>query len=846
MLTLSHNGEQYPIQNTEYYVRELASGLDEIIFDISIYDPIYAILSEEEQIVDRAGQAYLVKQIDAGADMAKVVCQIDIDAWKSTMYVDYNSGSKTCVQQIEAVKPTGWTVQDHATIGISRTIKGSYTAYEICTECTGIYGVYIRWDNVSKICHIYSKAMGSPVGAFATRELNLKEINYKGKSNNLATRLYAYGKDGLSFADINSGKPYVDNNVYDTRVICAYWQDDRYTDAASLLADAQTKLTTLAVPERSYECSIVDLQATNPTLYNNLDFSLFKVATLIDDIKNTAVNYQVVERHIWPYHPEDNEVIFDNSPQKITAAVVSVQDSIENPNSTFQQIQEQRIAEATNWLLSGDGYVVAVQDSDGTWKELLFMDTNDISTAQDVLRINKNGIGFSTNGANGPYTNAWTIDGNLVADFITTGTMLADRIKGGTLEVGGYSNEDGVIKVYGSSSRNSGTFTGSTVWTAIGYNALWGETQCYVDIEISSISDPSLFNHKYNLFKTTDGSNFTQIDTGQLHAGINRVSVPLDIVNDGNVYYQVSIQRYNSEYTATFNYNVLLNYPHTTINKDGVTTTNIKINGGTLNINNVFTVDAAGNMVANSANISGVINASSGTISGNLTLGSSGSIGSMGNVNDAFLMYNGSLGVAVGINSSQWGGLAYGKEARSRIPGWTTNALASMILWNGGQSGAGFHVISGSPNGGDTGNFSALKQSSLQLWANYNLVGEYAQGGFYPSSDRRLKKKIKIIGRRFVKQFFKLLNPVSFVFKHDDKYTRYGVIAQEIEDVLNILGVTDSQFVKENETGYKSVNYTEFIGLELAGVKHLYEIVEKQGQQIEALKAEVKALKSKL
>ena len=603
MLTLSHNGEQYPIQNTEYYVRELASGLDEIIFDISIYDPIYAILSEEEQIVDRAGQAYLVKQIDAGADMAKVVCQIDIDAWKSTMYVDYNSGSKTCVQQIEAVKPTGWTVQDHATIGISRTIKGSYTAYEICAECTGIYGVYIRWDNVSKICHIYSKAMGSPVGAFATRELNLKEINYKGKSNNLATRLYAYGKDGLSFADINSGKPYVDNNVYDTRVICAYWQDDRYTDAASLLTDAQTKLTTLAVPERSYECSIVDLQATNPTLYNNLDFSLFKVATLIDDIKNTAVNYQVVERHIWPYHPEDNEVIFDNSPQKITAAVVSVQDSIENPNSTFQQIQEQRIAEATNWLLSGDGYVVAVQDSDGTWKELLFMDTNDISTAQDVLRINKNGIGFSTNGANGPYTNAWTIDGNLVADFITTGTMLADRIKGGTLEVGGYSNEDGVIKVYGSSSRNSGTFTGSTVWTAIGYNALWGETQCYVDIEISSISDPSLFNHKYNLFKTTDGSNFTQIDTGQLHAGINRVSVPLDIVNDGNVYYQVSIQRYSSDYTATFNYNVLLNYPYTTINKDGITTNNIIINGGSFNINNVFTVDAAGNMTAKSGYI---------------------------------------------------------------------------------------------------------------------------------------------------------------------------------------------------------------------------------------------------
>ena len=50
-----------------------------------------------------------------------------------------------------------------------------------------------------------------------------------------------------------------------------------------------------------------------------------------------------------------------------------------------------------------------------------------------MIRLNKNGIGFSTSGYNGVYRNAWTIDGNLIADFITSGTMYADRIKGGTL-----------------------------------------------------------------------------------------------------------------------------------------------------------------------------------------------------------------------------------------------------------------------------------------------------------------------------------------------------------------------------------------------------------------------------
>ena len=69
---------------------------------------------------------------------------------------------------------------------------------------------------------------------------------------------------------------------------------------------------------------------------------------------------------------------------------------------------------ATAWLTSSGGYVIAVKNNDGSWKELLFMDTNDTATARNVLRINENGIGFSSTGVGGPYTQAWTLDGKLV------------------------------------------------------------------------------------------------------------------------------------------------------------------------------------------------------------------------------------------------------------------------------------------------------------------------------------------------------------------------------------------------------------------------------------------------
>lgn len=68
---------------------------------------------------------------------------------------------------------------------------------------------------------------------------------------------------------------------------------------------------------------------------------------------------------------------------------------------------------ATAWLTGADGYVVAVKDSNGTWKELLFADHQDPAQWVNVLRLNENGIGFSSDGGQ-TYTQAWTLDGRLV------------------------------------------------------------------------------------------------------------------------------------------------------------------------------------------------------------------------------------------------------------------------------------------------------------------------------------------------------------------------------------------------------------------------------------------------
>lgn len=430
MLTLYANNTAYPLKNDDYYIRQVDTGRDELIFNISIWDELYPLIVEEASIQDRDQMHYLVKAIDAGTDEAKVRCEIDLDEWRSTLNPQYTNNSATCYATVQSVCPGNWTVRDQSGVTISRTIEGAYTPLDVAEACKDTYGVTLRWDNRNRIVTIVNPANYQPMGAFATRDLNLKEINYKGQSKDFVTRLYAYGKDGLSFADINDGKPYVDDNTYSARIICGYWTDNRYEIAENLLADAKAKLAALAVPSRSYTCSVYDLAKTNPEMYGFEDFSLFSIVKLIDDSRGTAINHQVVEYWDYPHYPERNDVVLSTSPARIQSQITQIGQQIENPNSSYNQQQANAVANATNWITgTKGGYVAFRRNAEGQPYEILIMDTPDIATATKVWRWNNGGLGYSSTGYNGPYRTAITQDGAIVADFINTGTLNAALVK---------------------------------------------------------------------------------------------------------------------------------------------------------------------------------------------------------------------------------------------------------------------------------------------------------------------------------------------------------------------------------------------------------------------------------
>lgn len=433
MITLYNTGAVIPCDT--YYIRHTFDGLDELDFTVSIYDPIYKDIAEESILIEQ-GEQYIVKAIDGGTATANIKAQKDVTALKGRMWLNYTNGSATPFNTVGGVLPTGWACIDNTTISTKRTITfdEGVTSLDVITAVCNTWDITVAYSITNKTVTLINPANIQPMGAFASRDLNLKSVQYKGKSTELITRLYAYGKDGLSFASINGGKAYVDNFQYTDRIIVGYWADDRYTVASNLLTDAQTKLDELSKPDSSYECAIVDLAAANPEIYGFEDFSMHKKVNLIDDTRGTSVVHQVVEHIEYPYYPEKNTVTLSKAAQRISSTVKQLTASFTDPVADFYDAMQVAISKGTNLILNGTGgNVVFNTNADGRVYEILIMDTADISTAQDVWRWNSGGLAHSSTGYNGAYTTGIFQNGDINASMITTGTLIASLIKAGVL-----------------------------------------------------------------------------------------------------------------------------------------------------------------------------------------------------------------------------------------------------------------------------------------------------------------------------------------------------------------------------------------------------------------------------
>ena len=468
---LQADGGQLPLDFDKYFIQEETNGEGQIGFTLPLDHADYKLLAEEVQLLDAEdGQVYRITAIDEGAATANIKGKLELSPLRADMRIPYTNGSDTLAGTVEGVLPAGWTVVDHSLSTIRRTIDlDSATPEDVILGAASAFGgLAIRYKIADKAVHFYAPGDFKAGGVYLTEELNLTSTNFKGSSSGLCTRLYARGKDGLTFAGINGGKDYVENFSYTDKIICAYWEDERYTVAENLLEAAQKKVDASAVPVRSYSCGVVDLakawryeEGAGSNIYAHLNIQLLTVATLLDTRRGTRIDHQVVQYKRYPHYPDLNVVTLSTKAPTITTTVKQLQDAIENPSSSFRKQMQSLINQMAAGISGHDGGTMEITfNSDGKPNGIRWGDGDDLATSQKVLWLNLEGIAYGQNGVNGDYSTVWSFAQNgFVADWIVVGTLTANLIKTGLLQS---KNGKSWINLDTGAAQLAGTFLSGT------------------------------------------------------------------------------------------------------------------------------------------------------------------------------------------------------------------------------------------------------------------------------------------------------------------------------------------------------------------------------------------------
>ena len=334
------------------------------------------------------------------------------------------------------------------------------TLSELANKLINTYGGYFRTRRVNGkiyIDYLYE------YGELNQQQLRIEEniLDYSCKfGGDFCTRLIPLGAkqedtgeedpQRITISSVNGGVIYVDNAELVARygIIVGTKTWDDVTDPVHLKLKGQSYINSQEFPQK-LELTAVDLSNIN------IDIEALRIGcmtTVISPFHELSAAYFLSGKTSHLDAPEEDSVSLGAEIDTFTGKTAKRQQDTENQISEVEQEARESIVNIGKTITGTKGGYVVLDTFDDSGKlvdpwQLLIMDRPDKTQAVNVIRMNQGGIAFSTSGYNGVYRNAWTIDGHLVADFITVGTMLADRIRGGTLELGGISNQNGVLKM---------------------------------------------------------------------------------------------------------------------------------------------------------------------------------------------------------------------------------------------------------------------------------------------------------------------------------------------------------------------------------------------------------------
>lgn len=354
------------------------------------------------------------------------------------------------------------------------TANWDKTMNVIADKLIGKFGGEIQLrDKDGKVYLDYLENIGHGTDTTIELAVNLKTISREVDETAVITRLYPLGakltdsEKRLTIGTVNGGKDYIE----DSSLVAKYgiisgtqiWDD--VTLASNLLSKGKEYLKSVNRAKVQYQITALDLSRIDKHIEQ---FELGCWYRVKNSLMGIDEDLRIVGISIDLDNPQASQLTFGDRFETLsgfmTAKTQSLQSAIDNSEFRNRKVIDSKIENATKLITGAEGGHVILDPSEKP-QRILIMDTADINTCKSCIQLNKNGLGFwkSSDGGsakNGPYTNAWTIDGNLVASFITALTLTGLKINNGS---GTFKVDENGNVVANKLSSKSATITGGTI-----------------------------------------------------------------------------------------------------------------------------------------------------------------------------------------------------------------------------------------------------------------------------------------------------------------------------------------------------------------------------------------------
>lgn len=305
-----------------------------------------------------------------------------------------------------------------------------------------------EWDNFTVKFHSHR---GEKTGVVIEYGKNLTSLEQDEDNSGVYTQLLPYAVYTLEGSETETvvtlpeqTLPIVSEEMVRSKTLILDLTD-RFESGTEITSDALRAAANDYIKANPLGATIPTVKVAFEPLWKQPEYSaLLERVRLCDSvtIRHTALGVNVSATVIETVYDSLAEryvsITLGNEKSSMITTLSEMQSSVgkvESAVDRFPKLLQTAINNATS-LITGQtgGYVVLHGDETGRPYELLILDAPTIQDAVNVWRWNVNGLGFSRNGYNGPYETAITADGQIVADFITSGSLIANIIKAGVIQ----------------------------------------------------------------------------------------------------------------------------------------------------------------------------------------------------------------------------------------------------------------------------------------------------------------------------------------------------------------------------------------------------------------------------